>query len=224
MLDQDNVTNSAPRPEGYAEDYETAWGDTIGQNTTGFDLSKRSLIYKNVRRFKSHHEGVWCSDVRIAQLATGAESGQDYSAARCVHLRFELGALISCRKQMGARTAIEHFEQPAFASDAQQCPAGSRAWTLRSLAQYSCTDTFRGQVDLNSILYSNMEILSKLYLVKGSTYNAQKSQAWAAKAQARRAAVLDLNWDKSRLGAPFLPSPTFLRLMSAPSKAFMTTM
>lgn len=55
-------------------------------------------------------------------------------------------------------------------------------------------------LDLNAILYRNYQLLSKMYLIKGKTYDADKSKQWASKAETRRAAVLDLHWDKSRLG------------------------
>jgi len=50
-----NVHNSAPRPEGYVEDYNTANGATPPLN-----VSQRSDLY--------------------AELASGAESGWDYSS------------------------------------------------------------------------------------------------------------------------------------------------
>ena len=56
------VDNTAPRPEGYVEDYETVYGP-VGEE------GRRNLSEE-------------AADVLFANLASGAESGLDYSAAR----------------------------------------------------------------------------------------------------------------------------------------------
>lgn len=58
-----NVTNSAPRPEGYVEDFEVARGlGSVAGPSPAFNDSRIAQIYSN--------------------LASGAESGQDYSGTR----------------------------------------------------------------------------------------------------------------------------------------------
>ena len=58
-----NTSNSAPRPEGYIEDYEVAHGP-LGSPDLNLGNATINLLY--------------------SQLASGAESGEDYSGARWV--------------------------------------------------------------------------------------------------------------------------------------------
>ena len=50
-------------------------------------------------------------------------------------------------------------------------------------------------VGLNSILYRDYVLLAQLY---NSSGNASRAAYWTQQAEARRAAVIDFNWDPSR--------------------------
>jgi len=127
------VQNSAPRPEGYLEDFETVYG-APGEASPGFSNATAANLFAN--------------------LASGAESGQDYSAAR--------------------------WSTNPYSST-----------PLRTLNTNAIVP-----VDLNSILYNNMRLLSKMYELSGNTINSSKSSQWAQMAAERRQSVIDLCWNE----------------------------
>ncbi|KAG0150475.1 hypothetical protein CROQUDRAFT_38208 [Cronartium quercuum f. sp. fusiforme G11] len=61
------VNNSAPRPEGYHIDFNVVWDNQIDSNYIGYANNDLSSIDR---------------DLLYSQLASGAESGLDYSGAR----------------------------------------------------------------------------------------------------------------------------------------------
>jgi len=130
-----DVTNSAPRPEGYVEDFHTAYGGG-GESNPNFSNATVDNLFSN--------------------LASGAESGQDYSAAR--------------------------WAKAPYSSE-----------PLRTLNVNAIVP-----VDLNSILYNNMRLLSEMYKLSGSSQNYTASSLWASKAAERRQSVIDLCWNEER--------------------------
>lgn len=44
----------------------------------------------------------------------------------------------------------------------------------------------------------SFDLLSKMYLLNASSYNATRSNYWQVRAEQRKAAVLDLFWDPER--------------------------
>ncbi|PVF98538.1 trehalase-domain-containing protein [Serendipita vermifera] len=142
------VKNSAPRPESYREDYLAANGDDISPAYTD---DQKAALY--------------------AELASGAETGWDYSS--------------------------RWTKQPGLADPDNQSPI------LRTLNVRNTT-----AVDLNAILYKARLDLATLYdlsagsLAKGVVrrQGSEKAQYHRDIAGKIRESVLDLFWDKDRLG------------------------
>lgn len=121
---------------------------------------------------------------RYADLASGAESGQDYTSVRYVNYKPETLEFIF-------NVFRDRWTKMPMINITNNYPS------LRTL-------NLRAQlpVDLNSILYEAFTLLSKLYIYPGYSQNAttqERSQYWNNEAIKRKEAVLDLFWDSKRV-------------------------
>ncbi|KIM20124.1 glycoside hydrolase family 37 protein [Serendipita vermifera MAFF 305830] len=143
-----NVNNTAPRPESYAEDYEAANGADL---STPYTDAEKGALY--------------------AELASGAESGWDYSS--------------------------RWAKNPHLGDATNQTPL------LRTLNVRNTT-----AVDLNAILYKAHIDLAKLYTFSAKSLarrvlkraDEEKASYHRDQAAMLKTAILDLFWDKDRLG------------------------
>lgn len=154
-----SVTNSAPRPESYLEDYETANGTPDAPLSTPYNDTQKAALY--------------------AELASGAETGWDYST---------------------------RWTREPYANEADTTNQNALLRTLNVRGTSA--------VDLNALIYKAHIDLANLYDMSqgGGGSNSKRgprgikrapsdsAEEHRSKAAALKAAILDLNWDKDRLG------------------------
>ncbi|ODO11102.1 hypothetical protein I350_01704 [Cryptococcus amylolentus CBS 6273] len=153
-----NVTNSAPRPEGYVEDYETA---------NSADLAPLNQTEK---------EELW------AELASGAESGWDYSSRWC-----EQPLLNETDNNPALRTLNVRSIVPV---DLLSLLAGDHA-LLANLYELATANSGGGIISGNSTSSGNGTESSGNDTASKIEYHRALSQQYAA-------AILDLCWDAEK--------------------------
>ncbi|WWD19226.1 hypothetical protein CI109_103684 [Kwoniella shandongensis] len=143
------VNNSAPRPEGYVEDYETVTGATPALDETG-----RADLY--------------------AELATGAESGWDYSSRWCKQPLLNLTDNNPALRTLNVRAIIP--------VDLLSLLAGDHA-LLANLYELYANSSSGDNSKRNGTSSGNS--------TSQVAYHRQRAQAFTD-------SVLDLNWDPAK--------------------------
>ncbi|KAF5346662.1 hypothetical protein D9758_013212 [Tetrapyrgos nigripes] len=198
-----SVNNSAPRPESYLTDYHTANPPVLLPNGSAATDGSVQVILDEEGR-----------SALYAELASGAETGWDYTARwvkglsdRVVEVGVSSNAsstpiLGNTSISSNTTTTTTTVEQVAGVQ-VSYGPQNAN-WTLRDLA---IRDTI--PVDLNSILYKNHVLLAELYnisFVNCSSPSPEKGAA-VAKAAARhlkaadalKEGILSVFWNPQKL-------------------------
>ncbi|KAG9022809.1 hypothetical protein FS837_006129, partial [Tulasnella sp. UAMH 9824] len=145
------VVNSAPRPESYLEDYETANGAVGGNDNPGYTDDQKAALY--------------------AELASGAESGWDYSTRWTKDPFSTLGDTTN--------------QEPLL-----------RGLNVRATIPVDLNSILYGAEVRLADLYDRTSSKSKS---KRALKHRATAASHRQSAEARKAAILDLMWDSEKL-------------------------